>query len=171
MTRQSAGAAGSDVLPSKAPNVQNGTYTVSSPDGHFTIKLHTAQKGDLAGKRILSLLTGPDNESHFTSAAFWDDEKKRAFVWRRFRGVAGNARIDGYHWPKDGELARWSAYEQKLAIWSDLVLRGSDEKRNGFWFGEGYRLLREGRCVRCNRKLTDPESIRTGIGPVCGGRT
>lgn len=27
----------------------------------------------------------------------------------------------------------------------------------------------EGRCRRCNRKLTTPESVRLGIGPVCRG--
>lgn len=26
----------------------------------------------------------------------------------------------------------------------------------------------EGRCGRCGRPLTDPDSIRRGIGPVCG---
>jgi hypothetical protein len=34
----------------------------------------------------------------------------------------------------------------------------------------GYRLLVEGTCVRCNRRLTTPESIESGIGPVCAGR-
>lgn len=34
----------------------------------------------------------------------------------------------------------------------------------------GVNYLFEGRCIRCNRKLTTPESIRTGIGPVCAGR-
>lgn len=28
----------------------------------------------------------------------------------------------------------------------------------------------EGRCGRCNRKLTVPESIATGLGPICAGR-
>jgi hypothetical protein len=28
----------------------------------------------------------------------------------------------------------------------------------------------EGRCGRCGRRLTDPLSISTGLGPVCGGR-
>lgn len=28
----------------------------------------------------------------------------------------------------------------------------------------------EGRCRRCNRRLTTPESIRSGIGPVCERR-
>lgn len=28
-------------------------------------------------------------------------------------------------------------------------------------------VLHNGRCSRCGRKLTDPESLRTGIGPTC----
>lgn len=28
----------------------------------------------------------------------------------------------------------------------------------------------EGRCARCNRKLTDPESIARGFGPECAGK-
>jgi hypothetical protein len=31
-------------------------------------------------------------------------------------------------------------------------------------------VLHEGRCRRCNRLLTTPESIRSGIGPVCERR-
>jgi len=28
----------------------------------------------------------------------------------------------------------------------------------------------EGRCGRCNRKLTVPESIENGLGPECAGK-
>lgn len=28
-------------------------------------------------------------------------------------------------------------------------------------------IWHEGRCGRCGRKLTEPESIRLGIGPIC----
>lgn len=31
----------------------------------------------------------------------------------------------------------------------------------------GFEYLAEGRCRRCGRPLTTPESIRSGIGPVC----
>jgi hypothetical protein len=31
-------------------------------------------------------------------------------------------------------------------------------------------IFHSGRCVRCGRKLTTPESVETGIGPVCAGR-
>lgn len=30
-------------------------------------------------------------------------------------------------------------------------------------------ILHEGECGKCGRPLTDPESIRTGLGPVCSG--
>lgn len=159
--------------PVAPPNVFNGTYTVSHPDrGHFTLKVYTAQKGDLAGKRIVALLTGPDNTSNYTGVAFWNDEQRRAYVWRRFKG-AEDIILDGTQWARGrGEgygldAPGLSSVQKKLAIWADLVNRGE----RGFWYGEGYRVDLSGRCVVCNRELTDPESIRTGIGPKCGGRS
>jgi len=34
----------------------------------------------------------------------------------------------------------------------------------------GFDVHHSGRCGRCGRKLTVPESIKTGFGPECGGR-
>lgn len=162
---------------STPPKIHNGTYTIAHETrGHFTLKLHTAQEGQLAGRRILSLLVGPDNVTNFAGVAFWEDERTTAHVWKRYASNR-DARafpIDGYHFGQ-----HWSPVEQKLAIWADLVVRGYGYTTNGvalrgdrssYWTAEGYTLLLEGRCVCCNRKLTDPDSIRLGIGPVCGGR-
>lgn len=33
--------------------------------------------------------------------------------------------------------------------------------------GMAFYGIRTGRCGRCGRRLTDPESIRRGIGPEC----
>lgn len=33
----------------------------------------------------------------------------------------------------------------------------------------GMEFWHEGKCCRCGRPLTDPESIERGIGPVCMG--
>lgn len=167
-----------------APHVHNGTYTVAHPDqGHFTLKIYTVKKGDLEGKRIIALLVGPDNTSNYKGVAFWNDERKVANVWRRHRGPDSHTPIDGYGWQSKG----WSSVEKKLTIWCDLAVRGDgigdleiveqteesttvSRPRRGYWAGEGYTLLLEGVCVVCNRKLTDPDSIRLGIGPKCGGR-
>ena len=158
-----------DELPGMEPerpalNLHNGTYTVEHPKhGHFTVKLYTAQRGELAGRRILAMLVGPDNVSNYRGVAFWLDEEKRANVWKRFRGPDSRRPINGDHWQERG----WSATEKRLAIWSDLAIRGTTEDEHGFWYGEGYRLLLESVCAVCNRKLTHPESIKTGIGPEC----
>jgi len=183
----------------QAPRLHNGAYTIAHPThGHFTVKLYTAKKGDLAGKRIVALLQGPSNETDWKGVAFWNEEPRPyAAVWKRFCSMDRDPRefpIDGSHW---GE--KWSRVEQKLAIWTDLALRGyafgadglellptwetggeqkiehrdeglfvNDVRRgSSYWIGDGYTLLLEGRCVRCNRKLTHPESIRLGIGPEC----
>tara|TARA_R110000851_G_scaffold268071_2_gene420720 strand:+ start:43559 stop:44137 length:579 start_codon:yes stop_codon:yes gene_type:complete len=103
--------------------------------------------------------------------------------------------LDGYHWGEkwnrvEKKLAIWldlarRAYvvteaglellptwetggEQKIEHRPDVGLFVNDVQRGtSYWAGEGYTLLLEGKCVRCNRSLTHPESIRLGIGPEC----
>lgn len=148
-----------------APRLHNGTYTVSHPQyGHFTLKIHTSQNGQLAGKRIISLLTGPDNVNNYHGIAFWDDERAEAFIWNRYKHPDTKLALNGMTWdPK-----RWTAQQQKLAIFLDLTLRVDDEGTpKGFFSKRGYEVQLSSHCCRCNRKLTTPESIRNGIGPQC----
>ena len=46
----------------------NGTFTVHNPatGEHRTFKVSTVQQGDLEGRRIVALLTGPDNANSYT---------------------------------------------------------------------------------------------------------
>lgn len=170
-----------NATPILPPNVHNGTWTVvHATRGHFVLKLHTAKTGKLEGKRILSLLVGPDNVNNYKGVAFWNDERKIVSVWRRHRGPDSRLPINGFNWQPRG----WSTVETKLAVWADMVIRGDGTEheivpgtdsgtrlRVGYWGGEGYTVMLAGHCVICNRKLTDPESIRLGIGPVCGNRS
>lgn len=39
----------------------------------------------------------------------------------------------------------------------------------GSWPSEKCEFWHEGRCGKCGRRLTDPESIKTGLGPICSG--
>lgn len=39
------------------------------------------------------------------------------------------------------------------------------------WIPKGAEYFFEGRCRKCNRLLTTPDSIESGVGPVCDGRT
>lgn len=49
----------------------------------------------------------------------------------------------------------------RIAQWAlNLVQRGEDVP-------QGYRMEHMGRCGKCGRALTDEESIRLGLGPIC----
>jgi hypothetical protein len=159
-----------------APALHNGTYTVSHPGrGHFTVRVGTAQGGALAGKRIIYMLTGPDNVHDYTGVAFWNDQAQIASVWQKWRGPTSDPRNiqDGFHYQQLG----WSIVEQKVAIFLDLALRllmpqdkGKKPTSHFATGGGGYTIQRSSRCVRCNRELTHPESITLGVGPECAGK-
>lgn len=116
----------------------NGCLTVHNPVSgqHRTFKIHTVRKGNLAGKRLISVLYGDDNENDYRAFGFVD-ERGRVIVWRRYRGT---------EYEKMGNIINFPE-----------------------WFrnhrGLEYKL--SVRCRKCNRTLTDPQSIDLGIGPVC----
>ena len=119
----------------------NGAITVSNPEtgGHRTFEIAT-QKDDASfapGERIISLLTGSDNENDFDAFGFVKNDG-RIFVWKRFRGTVYET------------LADMVANPER---WVDRV---------------EYHV--ESTCRRCNRRLTTPESIESGIGPICAER-
>lgn len=124
----------------------NGTHTIESTrtGDHRTVRV-SRQKADAKfapGQRIAELLVGPDNENDFQGFAFVTDEGELR-VWKK----------------KAGKITTAIA-----AILADLT---SSEPESTEWFRRGYWLHTSGMCFRCNRKLTTPESIETGIGPVC----
>lgn len=116
----------------------NGCITIRSirTGEHRTVKISTVQRGKLEGKRIVSLLTGPDNESSYDGFGFVDGN--RITVWQRKR----------------------TAFFETLA----RMIESPDR------FAGKAEYRAEGRCIRCNRKLTHPESIDSGIGPECAKR-
>lgn len=122
----------------------NGKFTLTNKEAgeHRTIKINTAMSGSLAGRRIVSLMIGPDNCSDFMGVAFVDETGKVS-VWKRHKGTEAE-------------------YVVKFCI---AVLSGKIECPTEF------EILESRLCRVCNRELTNPESIETGIGPVCIGRT
>jgi hypothetical protein len=133
----------------RAAKVFNGIYTVkSSKTGdHRTFKINTqGEKAEFApGKRVVSLFTGTDNtaDEHYTGFAFIDDS-----------GIAV--------WAKKQGEGLWEKYAEML--WT-LALDGAFSP----WAEKGYTIVESGTCIRCNRILTNPESLTTGIGPICAG--
>ncbi len=130
----------------------NGTYTIRNrtTGKHRTFRI-TTQKPDATfapGRRVVSLLTGADNTRDYTRFGFVSDAGIEVFA--KHRALAG------------GKPTDWEQYARML--W-DLAVE------NGRWLAASHELQQAGTCILCNRLLTDPVSIATGIGPVCGGRS
>lgn len=98
-----------------------------------------------AGPRFVKVLTGPDNENHYRYVGHIDEE--RQFRLDRRSEIAATApSVTAWRW-----------------FWSAVVTKSPKVT-------EQCEVWHEGRCSRCGRKLTDPQSIATGIGPVCAER-
>jgi hypothetical protein len=134
--------------------VKNGTYTlVSEKSGeHRTLRIATVQnkRSGLHGRRILSMLVGPNNEADYVGFAFVEDDNSIR-VWGAFKGTL------------TGDIG---------AALMAILIRGKVQS-DGYVRAEPLRayIMFKSACRVCNRPLTCPESIRTGIGPVCAGRS
>ena len=131
----------------------NGTWTVRNiaTGAHRTFRVKTqADDAKFApGKRVLSVMAGSNNE---------DD----------YRGL-GFIAADGVRpWKKTAASRANSALVEMFAAIAGLWSGG-----RGYITSDklaGYEVAQSTTCRCCNRKLTNPESIETGIGPVCAGR-
>jgi len=117
----------------------NATFTVRSEQSgnRFTFKV---RKPSETSPHFVSVLTGSDNENDFS------------FLGSIFRGQVYS------HGRKSSISAE--SLSARAAQWVvSKVIKG--EPLNG------CEVWHAGRCGRCNRKLTVPESIETGLGPEC----
>jgi hypothetical protein len=123
-------------------NLFNGIYTyINTVKGtHRTFKIHTVKRGNLKGKRLVSLLSGPDNNSSYQAFAFVNEYGITAF-----------------------RKHQHTQYESYARMIQDVALQGE----NSIYIQKGLEVKVEKRCLRCNRRLTHPESLKTGIGPEC----
>ena len=98
---------------------------------------------------FVSTMTGPDNSADFEYLGFIKRPYERSPVRLRgqsllLAGKKGN--------PTDVRFKGF-AYVLDAAYWGDMP-------------GDAI-VYHEGKCCRCGRKLTTPESISSGIGPEC----
>lgn len=128
-------------LPEGLPGkIHNGVFTCIGPKGHRTIKVSTVQEGGLKGRRVVRVMTGPDNVMDYVGVGFLNEGD--AFkVWKR---------VDG------------TQLHKIVLAWLHIM------KGDQGW--GAYRVEEARHCVRCNRLLTEPTSIESGIGPVCARR-
>lgn len=67
------------------PSIANGCYTLHNvvKDTHRTFRIRTIKKGSLEGKRVVELLTGPDNTKSYTGFGFLNNDG--IYVWNSRR--------------------------------------------------------------------------------------
>jgi len=118
----------------------NGFVTVTNPKtgGRRTFRVRTEKWGKDT-HRVVGLLTGPRNTADYTNFGFVEAD--------------GSVKV----WYKKRRETAFVKFARMLA----------DNRRDLYTVQKGVTYRLEGRCRRCNRTLTVPESIESGIGPVC----
>lgn len=124
----------------------NAVFTLSSKrtGARYTYNVQAPKDDDMTATRFVKLLTGPDNMSDFA--------------------YLGMIAADGTFWlTAKSKLTLEAASVRAVKYFCDIVLVGGK-------IPDALEVRHEGRCGRCNRRLTVPESIDRGIGPECWGR-
>lgn len=126
------------------------TFTVELPAGagptHHTYRVQKVEASDRWPEAyFVKLLTGPDNRADYTYLGKLDPHTSEVRPTGRstFRPDSFPVRL----------LSRVLA-----RVWGD---------DHAAYEQHGYATHHEGRCGRCGRALTVPESIESGIGPEC----
>jgi len=123
----------------------NATFTVDNGSGNwYTFKVR-GKDLDTRPVYFVNLLTGPNNEGDFTYLGLLDPATGAVRLTAKSRLTDDS---------KPVKAVRWALRH----VW------------DGRPFPAPATCHHEGRCGRCGRKLTVPESIETGLGPECAGR-
>ena len=121
---------------------------------HFTLKslrtetrfTYRATLSDDKSCVFIGVLNGPDNNSNYK------------YIGRIARDVFWAGRRN----PRPGDVAIDAPSVMAFAWAWHAFLRNEMPASLEFWH--------EGRCGRCGRRLTVPESVASGYGPECTGR-
>lgn len=118
------------------------TFTVSNnKDAHYTYKVTKNISKQYGEKYFVNLLSGPDNESSYT--------------YMGLLMLNSDLIITRSSHFKDESLP------VKVFNFAMRILEGVQK------IPQGYDILPAGKCFKCGRKLTTPESIKSGYGPYC----
>jgi len=123
----------------------HGTFTIRSKVSgtRFT---YTIRTNDERYPYFVSLLTGADNESSYT-----------------FTGtIFDNAGILAYRPSFKSSVGKNAQSNMALQWFVGAINSGN--------LPDNVEFFHEGRCGRCGRKLTTPESIERGMGPHCANK-
>lgn len=123
----------------------NATFTVSNDKGeHYTYKIRrpAPDRPEDQPPFFVNLLSGPDNEGDYTYIGMLLPEGPAVKLTKKSKMTQDSVPV---------RVVNWALKQIKL----------------GRPLPPGYAVQHEGKCCRCGRTLTTPESIERGIGPEC----
>lgn len=104
---------------------------------------------------FVDLLAGPDNTHDYRYLGFTRTLNDGVMTWT----------LNKHGWGREAAgIVRWF-------IGCLNSVHGEGPGARAAQFFADCEFWHEGRCGRCGRALTDPESIKAGIGPVCAEAT
>lgn len=163
--------------------IHDGTITLKNRESgrHRTFRIETRRGATdpFKGKRMLGILSGPNNTDDFTDFAFVADPPDRVgfrsaiIVWKKHCESNGCEKARPFFIGDSfgvamrrfvGKLPERSLsdFEKHAALLADLLSDSPSPEMRRI-----YEVSEERDCRRCGRKLTTPESIAAGIGPEC----
>ncbi len=123
----------------------NSTITLESgkTQKHFTFKVKAAKKDDKTSPYFVSVLSGADNYSSYSYVGVISSDKKEFKLTQKSKVSSDDISYKAFN------------------FFSQL-LKGK--------INADLNIYHSGKCGRCGRKLTTPESILRGLGPECSKR-
>ncbi len=128
----------------------NARFTIRSKSTgvRFTYRIkHAEAEGPYKAKYFVSLLSGPDNENSYTYMGMVTEDRSAYLHDRKNRIKESAPSVAAFKW----------FFQHLTAGRESNILNQAD-------------IFHEGRCCRCGRVLTVPESIESGIGPECASK-
>jgi hypothetical protein len=122
-------------------------FTIQEPTGsHHTFRVQRVEANDRWPESwFIKMLTGPDNTSDYTYLGKLDRSSGSVLLTAK---------------------SRLTADSHVYKLLSRILYRVWQGEHEAFE-AHGYQLHHEGRCGRCGRLLTVPESVQSGYGPEC----
>ena len=118
------------------------TFVSQRTGARYTYRVSAPKEGPTAGVRFVSVLTGPDSYSYIGTIFI----ERNVFAWTRKSPLNADAP------------------SVKAFAWTWRHLAAGDMPAE-------IEVWHEGKCGKCGRRLTDPSSIASGLGPICAGRS
>ena len=119
--------------------------------GHFTYRVKHKKGADPHGPYFVSILNGPDNNHHYV------------YIGTLWIGRGGS--LTGLYFNHSAKSQVGGEAQSVMSLhwaFSRLNITGPEHP-----WPSHIKLYHEGRCGRCGKRLTVPESIKAGYGPEC----